>query len=205
MGNTGTRLPKPKFKWRPWILSYLLILELGVFPYTQNASTAYKSSQISTQKVETIASIVYFPAHTPTVNISVFPTQISKPTPLPTKQPQKPVARVKVIKAAVRIKPIEQPALPISELIDRYGGQYGVDPNLLHKIAACESGHNPNAVNGPYAGMYQYLASTWSSNRRAMGEDPDPNLRFNAEEAIKTTAFKISRDGTGAWPVCGRS
>jgi hypothetical protein len=36
-----------------------------------------------------------------------------------------------------------------------------------------------------------------------MGLNPDPELRFNAEEAIKTTAYKISRDGTGAWPVCG--
>jgi hypothetical protein len=52
--------------------------------------------------------------------------------------------------------------------------------------------------------MFQFLASTWSANRNSMGLDPNPELRFDAQESIKTTAFKISRDGVGAWPVCGR-
>jgi hypothetical protein len=37
-----------------------------------------------------------------------------------------------------------------------------------------------------------------------MGENPDPFLRYHPEEAAKTAAFKMSRDGFGAWPVCGR-
>lgn len=85
-----------------------------------------------------------------------------------------------------------------------YGIQFNVDPGVLRKIAACESGFNSNAVNGPFGGMFQFLASTWSANRQVMGLDPNPDLRFQAEESIKTAAFKISRDGTGAWPTCSR-
>jgi soluble lytic murein transglycosylase-like protein len=88
-------------------------------------------------------------------------------------------------------------------MFNKYGEKYGVSPLLLREIAACESSFNPRAVNGPYAGLFQFCTSTWVSNRQAMGLNPDPELRFNAEEAIKTTAYKISRDGTGAWPVCG--
>lgn len=91
-------------------------------------------------------------------------------------------------------------------LFETYGAQYGVSATMLKHIAICESGLRPEALsrNGLYGGLFQFVSSTWSSNRKAMGEDPDPALRFNAEEAIKTAAFKISRDGVGAWPVCGR-
>lgn len=89
-------------------------------------------------------------------------------------------------------------------LYQKYGAIYGVDPAMLQLIASCESGERANAVNGPYAGMFQFVSATWSSNRRAMGENPDPALRYDAEEAVKTAAFKMSRDGYGAWPSCSR-
>jgi soluble lytic murein transglycosylase-like protein len=85
----------------------------------------------------------------------------------------------------------EKPALPASEwdaVFEQYAAQYGVDARKLKVIAKCESTYRQDAVNGPYGGMYQYLASTWSATRNAMGEDPNPELRFNGEEAIKTTA-----------------
>lgn len=89
-------------------------------------------------------------------------------------------------------------------LYQKYGAEYGVDPVIMQKIASCESGERADATNGPYGGMFQFVASTWSSNRKAMGEDPNPDLRFDAEEAVKTAAFKMSRDGFGAWPACSR-
>jgi len=114
-------------------------------------------------------------------------------------------------KKETKLKPVKpriiitlMPALYLEGLMERYGEYYGVSKEVLKKIAFCESGYNPEAINGPFAGMYQFLASTWISNRNAMGLDPNPDLRFNTEEAIRTTAFKISRDGTGAWPVCGK-
>jgi soluble lytic murein transglycosylase-like protein len=92
----------------------------------------------------------------------------------------------------------------ISDLISKYASQYNVNPAILSKIAQCESGFNPGATNGPYGGMFQFHPQTWISNRKSMGEDPSTSLRFNTEEAIKTAAYKISRDGTGAWPICGK-
>lgn len=113
------------------------------------------------------------------------------------------VSAVEFVKTS-REKNQENPNASVDSLIDKYASQHGVDPVVMKKIAFCESGKRPEAVNGPYAGIFQFVSSTWISNRRAMGEDPNPELRFNAEEAIKTAAFKMSRDGFGAWPVCGR-
>jgi hypothetical protein len=108
-----------------------------------------------------------------------------------------------VTAAPVVSQPIPAPA-ELDQWFDSYGSAFNVDPNILKVIANCESHFNPNAASGPYGGMYQYLASTWSSTRNAMGLDPDPALRFSAEESIKTTAWKISVGGIGAWPHCSK-
>lgn len=94
----------------------------------------------------------------------------------------------------------------LDTLYTTYAEQYGIAPSTLQIIANCESGHNPSALsrNGLYGGLFQFATPTWQSNRKAMGLDPNPELRFNAEEAIKTAAFKIARDGVGAWPHCGK-
>ena len=124
------------------------------------------------------------------------------PNPKPTIQP------VTVEKLIVPVKTasyeIHAPVAPtdVAMLIDTYAAQYGVSKDMMVLIAKCESGFRSNAVSGPYAGIYQFVTSTWVSNRRAMGLDENPQLRFNAEEAVKTAAFKMSRDGFGAWPVC---
>lgn len=129
-------------------------------------------------------------------------------SPMPTKaqQPLRQVAsqekrRLPTATPAKQFAPAEYDAM-----IDKYATEYGADPDLMKKIAKCESGFNPQAVSstGAYHGMYQFVAATWVSNRNAMGLDPDPALRQNAEEAIRTAAFKMGRDGYGAWPVCSR-
>jgi len=88
--------------------------------------------------------------------------------------------------------------------IEKYANFYSIDRNMLMKIAICESSLKPNAVNGIYGGLYQFSPSAWKSTRYIMNSNPDLNLRFNPQEAIKTAAFKISTSGTGAWPNCGR-
>ncbi len=90
----------------------------------------------------------------------------------------------------------------INALIERFGSQYGVDPNVLRYIAICESNFNPLAINGPYAGLYQFGPITWQNNRQLMNEDINPDLRFNAEEAIQTAAFVLSIGRGGVWPNC---
>lgn len=87
-------------------------------------------------------------------------------------------------------------------LFAQYAGQYNVDKNALERIANCESHFNPTAKNGDYLGMFQFATSSWQTNRNSMGVDPNPTLRTNIEESIKTAAFLMSRQGTKPWPSC---
>lgn len=98
----------------------------------------------------------------------------------------------------------DKPQVDIVGLIHKYAAEYGANAEIMIAIARCESGFRADAVSpsGAYKGIYQFVTSTWQSNRRAMGLDDAPSLMFNPEEAIRTAAFKMSRDGYGAWPVC---
>ncbi len=113
------------------------------------------------------------------------PTQIPTPTPTPT-----------TVQAAVT-------GPELDNFFTIYSSQYGVDREELRKIALCESGFNTNASYLGYGGMYQFSEDSWRSTRAAMGQNTDPALRFNAEEAVKTAAYKISQpNGTASWPSC---
>jgi len=91
----------------------------------------------------------------------------------------------------------------VEEFFGKYSSQFGVDPELLKRIANCESSFNPNARNLDYGGMYQFSEESWISTRIGMGQNTDPALRFNAEESIKTAAYKLSLpNGANAWPSC---
>lgn len=123
---------------------------------------------------------------TPTVLPTAAPTATPTPTEAPTPQPV-----------------VAGPA-DLEAWFNSYSTQYHVDVNSMKKIARCESGFNPTSNNSDlYLGMFQFSAVTWSSNRVRMGLDPNPDLRTNAEEAIRTAAYVIATRGTGAWPVCG--
>ena len=63
---------------------------------------------------------------------------------------------------------------------------------------------NSHAVNGSYGGLFQFSESSWIITRSAMGQDANPELRFNTNEAIKTASFKISQGGLSAWKNCSR-
>lgn len=139
------------------------------------------------QKKPSVLAVSTMSAVTPTSEPTIAPTA----TPVYESQPV-------YIAAASAI-------IPFDELFTKYAALYNVDKNLLVHIARCESGFRSEAINGPYLGMFQYQDTTWSSTRTAMGENPDPALRANPEEAIKTSAWKIANGGIGAWPVCGKS
>lgn len=121
--------------------------------------------------------------------------KLAAATPKPTQKPQ-PTPQV----ASISIEKLE-PTETIN-LIKKYANESNLDEEIMIKIAECESGFDTNAVNGQYAGIYQFHPSTWESNRNAMGENPDTSLRFDPEESIKTAAFKMKRDGYSAWPAC---
>jgi len=137
------------------------------------------------------------------INPTQIPSETPSPIPSPTSTPL-PTLTPKP-KPTNTPTPIPQPTITSSEVhsfMERFAGQYGVDVNVLRHIAVCESGFNSLAINGPYAGLYQFNITTWKNNRRAMGEDVNPDLRFNAEEAIQTAAFLISQGKRNLWPNC---
>lgn len=67
------------------------------------------------------------------------------------------------------------------------------------KLAQCESGGNPNAVNpaGPYYGLYQFTAGTWHS----VGGSGVPTDASAAEQTRRAQMLQ-QRSGWGQWPAC---
>lgn len=125
---------------------------------------------------------------TPTATPSPIPTPTPKPKPTPSPLPT--------------VKPYT--STDMDGWFREYSQQYNVKEEILKKIAVCESYLNPLAKNGPYAGLFQFNETSWRSARNSMGLDPHPNIRYDPHEAIKTAAFKIGRDGPGAWPSCSK-
>lgn len=131
---------------------------------------------------------------TPTLTIAPPPSPTSKPKPTTTPKPSPTPLPTRV--------PVTNQQL--EDWFTGYSNNYSVDKEKLKKIAYCESKFNANAVNGDYAGLFQFSKNTWEITRRQMNLDNNPNLRFNAEESIKTAAFKISAGGISAWKNCAQ-
>ncbi len=133
-------------------------------------------------------------------------TQSPKPSPSPALQrtltPSPTLALTPTPVTTVSATPAQPIASVYDALFEQWSTHFGVDIQLLKYIARCESRFNPASVGGIYGGLYQFSASTWKSTRNAMSHDPDPALRFDANEAIKTAAFKIANGGKSAWKNC---
>jgi hypothetical protein len=73
-------------------------------------------------------------------------------------------------------------------------------PPILDRIARCESGGNPTAVDpsGTYRGKYQFDRGTWA----AMGGSGDPAKASEAEQDRRALKLYQAR-GASPWPVCG--
>jgi len=134
------------------------------------------------------------PKSTPTPSPSPTPKPTPKPTPTP--KPPTPVPTPTAIP-----QPIFS-SQQINGFIDRFAGQYAVDPNVLRHIAVCESGFDPLVENSGYAGLFQFGPTTWANIRKEIGEGISPDLRFNAEEAVQTAAYALSQGKKGIWPNC---
>jgi hypothetical protein len=177
-------------------------------PYTKeplmclnNMSVAPKVTEKTTKTGNAPEFAQSSPAPKAVEKVMPEPTPIPIPVPTlePTPAPSAPPEPQPVV--------FETPAATgYDPLFEKYAAEYGIKSSTLSIIAKCESGYNPQALssNQLYGGMFQFSSGTWQSNRVNMGLDVDPSLRFNAEEAIRTAAFKISRDGVGAWNACGR-
>jgi hypothetical protein len=133
------------------------------------------------------------PTPTPLPTPTSTPTPTPKPTPTPRPTP-KPTPT-----------PKPQPKFTSEEIYhftDKYAGIYGIDANVIRHIAICESGFNPTARHFIYGGLFQFSPGTWKAFRQKMGEKTDPDLRFNAEEAVRTTAYILALKGYQNWPEC---
>lgn len=179
---------------RNFLLSFLLLVLVG-----EIITLFVMDRKESEETVLAEATIAATPTPTPTttplptLTPTPMPTETAtpKPKPTPTKTPTP--------------TPVPQPTVSsqqIYELINRFAGQYGVSPDVMRHVALCESGFNPIASNAGYAGLYQFGVTTWKNLRLEIGEETDPNLRLNAEEAIQTAAYTISKGKTGLWPNC---
>lgn len=148
---------------------------------------------IKAKPKEEVLSVSVTPSPTPMATFT--PTPI--PTPSPTKAPTP--------RPTMTPTPVPQPTFTSEEIngfIDRFAAQYSVSPDVLRHIALCESGFKPEAHNAGYAGLYQFGTITWKNIRKEFGEDINPDLRFNAEEAVQTAAYAVSMGKSGIWPNC---
>ena len=127
---------------------------------------------------------------------SVIEYTVITETPVPSATPRP--------SATVTPTPNKISAGDLEAFFSKYADKESVDRELLKKIAVCESGFNPAARNGIYGGLFQFSENSWQSLRRIMNLDTNPALRFNAEEAIKTAAYKLALNGRAAWPNCSQ-
>lgn len=165
----------------------IILLFNFLFSYTLSSKAAELSNKIKKQESPVkISTITLTPTPTTTPSPTLTPTPTITLTPSPTPIP-------------IIIAPKE-----LDDLFVKYGNEYSVDKELLKRIANCESTLNINATAGDYAGLFQFSKQTWINTRLIMGADANIDLRFNAEESIKTAAFLISRGKTGIWPNCSK-
>lgn len=135
------------------------------------------------------------------------PQSISTPTSAPTSIPTSTLTPTptKIIPTQIiSPKPTANTSKPqtLDDLFIKYGAIYNVNPDVLKKIAECESGFDVNQITGDYAGLFQFASFAWREARGRIGLPDDLNLRFNAEESIRTAAFEINYKGTSGWDDC---
>ncbi len=145
--------------------------------------------QVEGAQVRSLITVVT-PTPEPTPTPSPSPTPTPTPTPKPTPSPKP--------------SPIINLPADLEEIFSKYSTAYSIDKELLKRIAFCESRLNPNAQTKDYAGLFQFEEGLWRSTRKLMGENEDPNLRLNAEEAVKTASFMISQGHLAKWPECSK-
>lgn len=183
-----------KIKPGALFLTYSLIIVIFAVFYSLSKQTkTILISPIAGKQVKALGKKI-----TPTLTLTPTPTITPDPKPRPTFEPTLTPANTPT-PAPVIVAPAD-----LENLFVKYSSEYSIDKNLLVKIANCESGLNPNATNRDYAGLYQFAEPLWTRTRQLTGQNTDSNLRFNAEESIRTAAFMISQGHLNIWPTCSK-
>ena len=168
------------------VVSAIFILKIIIFPQRTDIGTQVAGARTpSTTIAPAFAAILTL---IPTPTLTPTPTVIPTPTAVP----------------SPALAPIIILPKDLEDLFTKYSDEYSVNKELLKRIANCESSLNPNASTSRYAGLFQFAEPIWIQTRTLMGQNPDVNLRFNAEESIRTAAFMVSQGHLGIWPNCGK-
>lgn len=75
---------------------------------------------------------------------------------------------------------------------------FGQSRDRLRRVANCESTLNPDATNGPYAGLFQWGTPLWNSSPFREFSRNDPYA------AALATSWAFAEGMSSHWPVCGR-
>jgi len=91
------------------------------------------------------------------------------------------------------LSPTEAFKEQIKSVIITKAVRYNIDPELFLRIAVCESGLNPMAINSASSasGLFQFLPSTWSN----WGSGNVFNARDNIDAAVRLFLAR----GTAPW------
>jgi hypothetical protein len=188
-------------KYKYLLLIALLAITLsGIYILAGNSVSKVLGASEKSQFLSPIDPSIPNPTPSPTPTVIPFPTPTI--TPIPTKIPKPTATPTRKPTPTPTPKPTPVTSEKINGFIDKYSSQYSVDPNKLRHIALCESGFNSSAVNGQYVGLFQFNSTTWINLRWEIQKDPNPNLRFSAEESVQTAAYALARGRSGIWPHC---
>ena len=87
----------------------------------------------------------------------------------------------------------------VPSLITAAARRWGLPPDQMLRIAACESKYDPGAYNrsSGASGVFQFLSGTFASTPQGRG-----NV-FDAATNIEAAMWLATRDGTRHWRACG--
>jgi soluble lytic murein transglycosylase-like protein len=165
---------------RIYYTSLSILVIISTYLYFSNRNLKQK---VLAESVELLATSTPIPSTSPS------PSPTPTPVPTVTTTPKPPAVQ-------------KYSSQQINSFIESFAGQYAVSSHVLRYIATCESSFNPLALKGKYAGLFQFDARTWKTFRVKIGEDSNPDLRFNAEEAVQTAAYALSQGRATIWPNC---
>jgi hypothetical protein len=76
------------------------------------------------------------------------------------------------------------------------------DRRWAHRVAECESGHDPDAValGGRYLGAFMFTPDAWKTSPKTPGGTP---IKYSYRTQAVVAVALMHRDGTKPWPVCG--
>lgn len=77
-----------------------------------------------------------------------------------------------------------------TEIVEKYGAEYGVEPELVYAVIKTESSFNPDAVSDARAeGLTQITPETFEWLKSKLGEENENLSLYDPETSIKYGAF----------------